>query len=176
MNFETSPDVQVVTEFSQMNLNPDLFRGICQYGFEKPSAIQQRAILPMIAGRDVIAQAQSGTGKTATFSIGALQSIDRAQRETQVLILGPTRELALQIQKVILTLGEHMSVSCHASIGGASVGEDIRKLESGVQIVSGTPGRVAGLHRFIKQMDDFCTDRHDSQAASAHPHHQDAHS
>ncbi len=73
--------------------------------FEKPSAIQQRAIGPIIKGRDVIAQAQSGTGKTATFSISALQSIDTALRETQALILSPTRELACQIQSVVLALG-----------------------------------------------------------------------
>jgi len=70
-------------------------------GFERPSAIQQRAIKPMIKGRDVIAQAQSGTGKTATFSIAMLQSIDTQLRDTQVLCLSPTRELAVQIQKVL---------------------------------------------------------------------------
>ena len=69
-------------------------------GFERPSAIQQRAIRPIQKGRDVIAQAQSGTGKTATFSISVLQSLDTTLRETQVLILSPTRELAVQIQKV----------------------------------------------------------------------------
>jgi len=71
-------------------------------GFDKPSAIQQRAIKPVVKGRDVIAQAQSGTGKTATFSIGILQSIDTTTRETQALVLSPTRELAVQIQKVIV--------------------------------------------------------------------------
>ena len=69
-------------------------------GFEKPSAIQQRAIRPIVKGRDVIAQAQSGTGKTATFSISILQTLDINVRETQVLTLSPTRELAVQIQKV----------------------------------------------------------------------------
>lgn len=111
-------------------------------GFEKPSAIQQRAIRPIIQGRDVIAQAQSGTGKTATFSIGVLQSIDIQTRETQALVLSPTRELALQIQKVILALGEFMNVQCHACIGGRALGEDIRKLDFGQHVVAGTPGRV----------------------------------
>jgi ATP-dependent RNA helicase len=110
--------------------------------FEKPSAIQQRAILPIIKGRDVIAQAQSGTGKTATFSISALQKIDTSLRETQVLILSPTRELATQIQSVVLALGDYMNVQCHACIGGTSMGEDIKKLDYGQHIVSGTPGRV----------------------------------
>ena len=80
-----------------MNLREELLRGIYAYGFEKPSAIQQRAIVPCIKGMDVIAQAQSGTGKTATFSIAILEKIDTSLRETQALILAPTRELALQI-------------------------------------------------------------------------------
>lgn len=83
-----------------MNLKEELLRGIYAYGFEKPSAIQQRAIVPCIKGLDVIAQAQSGTGKTATFSIAILEKIDTGLRECQALILAPTRELAQQIQKV----------------------------------------------------------------------------
>lgn len=142
MVFETSKEVNVVTTFDQMNIREDLLRGVYAYGFEKPSAIQQRAILPMVKGRDVIAQAQSGTGKTATFSIAALQKVDIQTRETQILVLSPTRELAVQIQKVVLALGDYMSVQCHACIGGTNVGEDIRKLDYGQHIVSGTPGRV----------------------------------
>ena len=115
--------------------------------FEKPSAIQQRAILPIVQGRDVIAQAQSGTGKTATFSISILQSIDVTVRETQALVLSPTRELATQIQSVVLALGDYMNVQCHACIGGTSIGEDIRKLEYGQHVVSGTPGRVFDMIR-----------------------------
>lgn len=118
-------------------------------GFEKPSAIQQRSILPIVKGRDVIAQAQSGTGKTATFSISILQSLDTTLRETQVLVLSPTRELATQIQKVILALGDFMNVQCHACIGGTNLGEDIRKLDYGQHVVSGTPGRVFGKFYLI---------------------------
>merc|ERR1712168_109220 len=126
----------------------DLLRGIYAYGFEKPSAIQQRAIRPIVKGRDVIAQAQSGTGKTATFAISVLQVLDTQVRETQVLILSPTRELATQIQKVILALGDYMNVQCHACIGGTNLGEDIRKLDFGQHVVSGTPGRVFDMiHR-----------------------------
>jgi len=138
----SSKDVKLYSTFDAMGLRDDLVRGIYGYGFEKPSAIQQRAIVPIISGRDVIAQAQSGTGKTATFSIGTLQSIDTTVRETQALILSPTRELATQIQKVGLALGGFMSVQVHACIGGKNIGEDIRKLENGVHVVSGTPGRV----------------------------------
>jgi len=142
VEFETSSEIKIYQTFDTMGLREELTRGIYNYGFEKPSAIQQRAIVPIITGRDVIAQAQSGTGKTATFSIAMLQSIDTAVRETQALVLSPTRELAQQIQKVALALGDFMSVQVHSCIGGKSVGEDIRKLEYGQHIVSGTPGRV----------------------------------
>eukprot|EP00002_Diphylleia_rotans_P027838 TRINITY_DN55_c0_g1_i1.p1 TRINITY_DN55_c0_g1~~TRINITY_DN55_c0_g1_i1.p1 ORF type:complete len:401 (+),score=87.00 TRINITY_DN55_c0_g1_i1:80-1282(+) len=142
LRFETSKDVKVHASFEAMGLGADLLRGIYQYGFERPSAIQQRAIYQVIQGRDVIAQAQSGTGKTATFSIGTLQQIDTGLRETQALILSPTRELAAQIQKVVLTLGNFMRVKCHCCIGGKSIGDDIRELDNGAHIVSGTPGRV----------------------------------
>ncbi|GAV99095.1 DEAD-domain-containing protein [Lentinula edodes] len=145
--FESSEAVSVVSTFDDLGLKEDLVRGIYAYNFEKPSAIQQRAILPITQGRDVIAQAQSGTGKTATFSISILQSIDVTVRETQALVLSPTRELATQIQSVVLALGDYMNVQCHACIGGTSIGEDIRKLEYGQHVVSGTPGRVFDMIR-----------------------------
>ena len=99
-NFDPKTFSQVSENFDDMNLKEELLRGIYAYGFEKPSAIQQRAIVPCIKGLDVIAQAQSGTGKTATFSIAILEKIDTGLRECQALILAPTRELAQQIQKV----------------------------------------------------------------------------
>jgi len=133
---------KVVDAFDDMSLREDLLRGIYAYGFEKPSAIQQRAILPCIGGDDVIAQAQSGTGKTATFSIAILQKIDLSLRATQALVLAPTRELAQQIQKVVLALGDYLGAQCHACIGGTLVRDDMRKLEAGSHVVVGTPGRV----------------------------------
>lgn len=133
----------VVESFEDMRLRQELLRGIYGYGFEKPSAIQQRAIVPMFStGRDIIAQAQSGTGKTATFTIGGLQQIDTDSADTQVLILAPTRELAQQIEQVVNALGDYMSLKCLACIGGTSVRDDIAQLESGVHVVVGTPGRV----------------------------------
>lgn len=134
--------IEVHSTFESMGLKEDLLRGIYAYGFERPSAIQQRAIKPIVQGRDIIAQSQSGTGKTAVFSIGILQSLDTSCNEVQALVLSPTRELAEQTQKVLLALGDFMNVQCHACIGGKSIGEDIRRLEHGVQVVSGTPGRV----------------------------------
>lgn len=137
-----SDEVPVISSFDDMRLKEDLLRGIYAYGFERPSAIQQRAIIPIVQGRDVIAQSQSGTGKTAVFSIGILQCLDRSSIETQALTLSPTRELADQTQKVLLSLGDFMNVQCHACIGGKSLGDDIKRLDSGVQVVCGTPGRV----------------------------------
>jgi len=140
--FESSEDLKVLPTFDAMGLREDLLRGIYSYGFEKPSAVQQRAIDPIVKGRDVIVQSQSGTGKTCVFTVGALQMLDAALCEPQVLILSPTRELAEQSQKVAMALGDFMNVQVHACIGGKSLSEDIRRLDYGVHIVSGTPGRV----------------------------------
>lgn len=133
---------EVVDSFDDMELKEELLRGIFAYGFEKPSAIQQRAIKPVLLGHDVIAQAQSGTGKTATFAISILQKIDVTNPKTQALILAPTRELAQQIQKVVLALGDFMRVQCHACVGGTNVRDDMNRLSQGVHVVVGTPGRV----------------------------------
>lgn len=139
---------EVCQTFDEMGLKPELLRGIYAYGFERPSAIQQRAIRPIVTGRDTIAQSQSGTGKTAVFSISSLQIIDDRVADPQVLIMSPTRELAEQTQRVVAALGDFMKVRCHACIGGKSMGEDLKLLDrGGVQIISGTPGRVFDLIR-----------------------------
>jgi len=128
--------------FDEMNLKEDLLRGIYAYGFEKPSTIQQRGIVPIVRGHDTIAQAQSGTGKTATFTIGVLQRVDLNIKQCQALILAPTRELANQSHKVVCSIGDYLNVVCHACIGGTKVADDIDMLRRGVHIVVGTPGRV----------------------------------
>jgi translation initiation factor 4A len=97
------------------------------------------------AGSDVIAQAQSGTGKTATFSISVLQKIDPNLKACQALILAPTRELAQQIQKVVVAIGDFMNIECHPCIGGTNVREDMKALQDGPQVVVGTPGRVQDM-------------------------------
>jgi len=132
----------VFESFDDYDLDENLLRGIYSYGFEKPSAIQQRGIKPILDGRDTIGQAQSGTGKTATFVIGVLQRIDIGLKACQGLILAPTRELANQIQKVAIALGDYQKVRCHACIGGTSVRDDIDRLREGQHLVVGTPGRV----------------------------------
>jgi len=128
--------------FDDMDLKEDLLRGIYAYGFEKPSTIQQRGIVPIVRGFDTIAQAQSGTGKTATFTIGVLQRVDLGMKQCQALILAPTRELANQSHKVVCSIGDYLNVVCHACIGGTKVADDIDMLRRGVHIVVGTPGRV----------------------------------
>ena len=134
--------IRLAANFDDMNLRENLLRGIYAYGFEKPSAIQQRAILPVLEGHDTIAQAQSGTGKTATFAISVLQKLDLTLNNCQALVLAPTRELAQQIQKVVIALGDYMKTNIHACVGGTAVREDIRILSQGVHVVVGTPGRV----------------------------------
>ncbi|KAF5939546.1 hypothetical protein HYC85_023805 [Camellia sinensis] len=143
--FETSKGVEPIMSFDDMGIKDDLLRGIYNYGFEKPSAIQQRAVLPIIQGRDVIAQAQSGTGKSSMIALTVCQIVDTSSREVQALIMSPTRELATQTEKVILAIGNFINIQAHACVGGKSVGEDIRKLEYGVHVVSGTPGRVCDM-------------------------------
>jgi len=133
--------------FDQMGLHENLLRGIYAYGFEKPSAIQQKGIVPFTKGLDVIQQAQSGTGKTATFCAGILNNLDYQNLDCQALVLAPTRELAQQIEKVMRALGDYLQVKCHACVGGTSVREDARILSAGVHVVVGTPGRVYDMLR-----------------------------
>jgi translation initiation factor 4A len=145
---DDQPDIRLYPSFDDMPLNTMLLRGIYSYGFEKPSAIQQRAIVPMIKGGDIIAQAQSGTGKTGAFSISLLQRIDFRHRNLQALILSPTRELAQQTHSVISQIGEYLSNStqfCHTFVGGTRVQEDLKKLQLGVMAAVGTPGRVSDV-------------------------------
>ncbi|KAF3961599.1 hypothetical protein CMV_013794 [Castanea mollissima] len=144
--FFTSYD-EVYESFDSMKLHENLLRGIYAYGFEKPSAIQQRGIVPFCKGLDVIQQAQSGTGKTATFCSGILQQLDYELVQCQALVLAPTRELAQQIEKVMRALGDYLNVKVHACVGGTSVREDQRILQAGVHVVVGTPGRVFDMLR-----------------------------
>lgn len=133
--------------FDDLDLREELLRGIYSYGFEVPSAIQQRAIRPVIDGKDTIAQAQSGTGKTGAFVIGSLQQFDSSCKTCQVLILSPTRELAVQTHRVVLALGDYLHVRAYLCVGGTDTQKDIREMRNGQQIVVGTPGRIAHLIR-----------------------------
>ena len=143
---DDQPDVHIVQSFDDMSLHDSLLRGIYAYGFEKPSAIQQRAIVPFIQGGDLIAQAQSGTGKTGAFSIGLLQRLDFKHRTLQAIVLSPTRELAMQTRQVISAIGEYFSGStpfCHTFVGGTCEQEELQA--SVVIVAAGTPGRVSDV-------------------------------
>jgi translation initiation factor 4A len=121
----------------------NLIRGIYSYGFEKPSPIQQKAIKPLIQKNDIIAQAQSGTGKTGCFTISSLYLIDYNKEDTQIIIMAPTRELAEQINKVVLNISQYLSnFSCELLIGGTSIDENIKNLKKNPKIVIGCPGRI----------------------------------
>jgi ATP-dependent RNA helicase DeaD len=131
-----------VQEFSDLPISENVLRGIRDLGFKKPSPIQAQSILPLLEGRDVIGQAQTGTGKTAAFGIPMVQSIDLLNRKPQGLVLAPTRELAKQIADHIYQISRYTGIKITAIYGGEKINKQIRKLKSGTQIVVGTPGRI----------------------------------
>lgn len=135
-------NVEEIDKFDDMDLKDELLRGIYAYGFETPSAIQKKGIVPLITGRDLIAQAQSGTGKTGTFLIGVLQKIDIDKKWCQAIILSPTRELSVQINKVLACLATYTGISSYACIGGTNIKNCVNSLKKGKQVVVGTPGRL----------------------------------
>jgi translation initiation factor 4A len=141
------PTYKVFNNFDEMNLKDELTRGIYNYGYERPSEIQCRGIGPIVEGNDVIGQAQSGMGKTGTYSIGTLQVINHKINDTQAIILANTRELATQVESVINNLGKYMKISVCLSVSGIPVKNNIEALKNRPHIVVGTPGRVYDMVR-----------------------------
>ena len=137
----------VYESFDTMQLNDNLCRGIYAYGFEKPSKIQQVAIMPMKGHNDIIAQSQSGTGKTGAFVIGALTCVDVSIMAPQVIVLCPTRELAQQTGAVTTSIGHYLKINVLVATGGNQVRADTQALKSGAQFIVGTPGRIYDLIR-----------------------------
>ena len=138
-----------IKRWDELEINPEILRGIYAYGFENPSPIQSKAILPILQKRDIIAQAQSGTGKTATFVIGALGLIDPLIHCTQVLVLTPTRELTKQIADVFTSLSQMMkNIQIKTLVGGTSSEDDVRSLRNNTyQIIVGCTGRIYDMLR-----------------------------
>ena len=130
-------------------LDENLLRGIFAYGFEKPSNIQQKAILPMIRGRDIIAQAQSGTGKTGAFSIGGIQKLsEESNPNSKIIVISPTKELAIQTNDVINHIGSHLdNIKSNSFIGGTTIKENVKNINDGTNVICGTPGRINDLFR-----------------------------
>jgi len=138
---EEDPSLVAYSSFDDMPLAPELLHGIYSYGFEKPSVIQQKAIVPLSQGKDVIAMAQSGTGKTGAFSIGILQRLDPSLKAPQALVMEPTRELAGQTGSVMSHMGDYMGIKVYLCTGGRL---DDMALKTSHAIVA-TPGRICDL-------------------------------
>lgn len=117
--------VKVYESFDDMDIPENILRGIYSYGFEKPSPIQQKGIVPMMNGRDLLAQAQSGTGKTGTFLIGGLCRLDTSKNEVQMVVICPVRELADQTANVARGIGEYAGLRVHVATGGPRVDRDL---------------------------------------------------
>lgn len=129
-------------KFKELGLDYDLLKAIAQSGFEEATPIQAETIPLVLAGKDVIGQAQTGTGKTAAFGLPILQNIDKADRSIQALVISPTRELAIQTQEELYRLGQDKKIKVQAVYGGADIRRQIRQLSEHPQIVVGTPGRI----------------------------------
>ena len=138
-----------IQSWDELEIDSNLLRGIFAYGFEKPSPIQQKAIKPIILGMDVIAQAQSGTGKTATFTIGALANLDITSASTQILVLSPTKELTIQTAKVFESLGNMLEGLKIQSVYGGSIIEEGSSFSNKniPHVICGCPGRVYDMMR-----------------------------
>jgi len=138
-----------INNWDELEIDTNLLRGIYAYGFETPSPIQKKAIKPIILKKDIIAQAQSGTGKTATFTIGALSHVNTDIDTTQILCLSPTRELSTQTANVMKGIGSMLkNLRVQILVGGSSIDEDISRLKENVpHVIAGCPGRVYDMMR-----------------------------
>jgi ATP-dependent RNA helicase DeaD len=140
---ELLADVATASGFQKFGLRPEILEAVAAIGFQDPSPIQTAAIPELLLGRDLVGQAQTGTGKTAAFALPLLERIDPTQRGPQVLVLAPTRELAMQVAEAFNSFAAKLSqVRVLAVYGGADFRDQIQQLRRGVQIVVGTPGRV----------------------------------
>ena len=132
-------------EWDEMYLNRQLLMGIFESGYEQPSPIQEEAIPVALTGRDILARAKNGTGKTAAFVIPTLERVNPKKSKIQALLLVPTRELALQTSQVCKTVGKHLGINVMVTTGGTGLKDDILRLGEAVHVVVGTPGRILDL-------------------------------
>jgi ATP-dependent RNA helicase DeaD len=134
-----------MTTFADLGLSPPLLDALRDVGYESPSAIQEQAIPPLLEGRDVIGQAQTGTGKTAAFGLPLLQYVDATDDAVQALVLTPTRELCIQVTQALRAYGARKGIDVVAVFGGAPIRSQQAQLRAGGQVVVGTVGRVRDL-------------------------------
>ena len=144
---EEEKHIVIPLRWDDFNVKPDILRGIYAYGLENPSEIQKKAIPSILLGKDVIGQAQSGSGKTATFTIGLLEKIDVSVQKTQAMIIAPTHELVKQISDVINKIGSFLPGLCvKVIVGGTSVMEEVRDIQKNVpHVIVGCTGRIYDL-------------------------------
>ncbi|MDQ6984051.1 MAG: DEAD/DEAH box helicase, partial [Ghiorsea sp.] len=156
---ETKPEAPSELTFNDLGLSPDVLQGLEKVGYEKPSPIQAEIIPHVVEGRDVLGQAQTGTGKTAAFALPVLSKIDLSQKNPQVLVLAPTRELAIQVAEAFQKYASHMKGFHVLPIyGGASYDGQLKQLRRGVHVVVGTPGRVMDhMRRKTLKLDNLKT-------------------
>jgi ATP-dependent RNA helicase DeaD len=141
MDMQTEETTEIT--FAQFNLSGEIMKAVNDIGYETPSPIQLKTIPLLLEGKDIIGQAQTGTGKTAAFALPALQNIDLKSTAVQILVLTPTRELAIQVAEAFHSYAKHLGrVRVLPIYGGQSIGQQIRHLKTGVQVIVGTPGRV----------------------------------
>ena len=145
-----------IIKFEDLPISDDIKRAVIEMGFEEPSPIQSQSIPVILSGKDVIGQAQTGTGKTAAFSIPLLEMINPEEKNVQAVVLCPTRELAIQVSTEIRKIGKYMhGIKSLPVYGGQPIERQIKALKSGVQIVIGTPGRVIDhINRKTLKMDN----------------------
>jgi ATP-dependent RNA helicase DeaD len=134
-----------VTAFKDLGLSPDIQQALDELGFDEPTPIQEQAIPELLAGRDVIGQAQTGTGKTAAFGLPLLQYLDPDNDEVQAVVLTPTRELCIQVTQALRTYAEHLDIQVVAVFGGAPIRSQQSQLRSGAHVVVATVGRMMDL-------------------------------
>ena len=172
-----SNDLEKYDSFDDMELNSRLLRNIYAMGFERPSHIQSYGIVPITQHKDILAQSQSGTGKTGAFLIGTIQNIDPSIKHPQTLIIVPTRELAIQIHSIVEQLVKHMDIQYSLCVGGMDIDKNNReKIKS--QIIVGTPGRInklieinllitTNIHMLVlDEMDELLSDDFSAQMKS----------
>jgi len=144
-NFVAGEMKMQIQNFKDLPLSKEVLKGIEELGFQNLFPIQAQAITPLLEGKDVIGQAQTGTGKTAAFGVPMVECVDPKVEKVQGLVLVPTRELAVQVAKHIGQLGKYAKLKVLPVYGGEPIGRQIRALENGVQIIVGTPGRIIDL-------------------------------
>ena len=145
-----------IIKFEDLPISDEIKRSVAELGFEEPSPIQAQSIPVILTGKDVIGQAQTGTGKTAAFSIPVLDMVDPNKKSVQAIVLCPTRELAIQVSSEMRKLGKYKSgIKTLPVYGGQPIDRQIKSLKSGVQVVIGTPGRVIDhINRRTLKMDE----------------------